>query len=280
MSKMQGNNEQEFLFEGQVERLNTCKVQSKNPLIIVEKHFDDRLKVDRNYVDAAKIKELNSDMIRDIVMNMVHNSYNDAMTKWETKCKSLADAMENPPKNSEGLITKPLPFLKGYKYILYHVIPIKVTGKEEEYAICVACEVLCDTLYTSKFRDDAERIWREEGLEGLNNFFKSKAPSKFKSFIEDKKMAFNKPYLFVGTVIPFLVSKENISNKLFKGDKIDERCKLVYGDTITMSNIHWEFMLDKALKLPAMRGNVILNKKSNSIVQEFYNQGYFDDRLQ
>ena len=274
------DNKQEFLFEGQVERLNTCKVIKDNPLLVVENHFEDRLKVDRNYIDFLKIDGLSTDLIYDKVIDLVTDSTSSMKSKWVTRCKSQLSTIALPLKKTQ---MKPLPFFKGYKYVLYYAIPLDVIDKKQKeplhYVINVAVEVLCDTLYTVKYKKECNNAWKNNGLLGVNNLMQEKAPGEFTQLIKDKKMSFNNPYFFIGTVIPILTRMDAVSNKDFRSADIDEHHPIVYGDKVTISFNTWNKMFKRALELPDMKGNVRINKKSNNIVQEFYNQGYFDDKL-
>jgi hypothetical protein len=139
--------------------------------------------------------------------------------------------------------------------------------------------VLCDTLYTVKYKKECSNAWKNNGLLGVNNLMQEKAPGEFTQLIKDKKMSFNNPYFFIGTIIPILTRMDTVSNKDFRGAGIDEHHPIVYGDKITIPFNTWNKMFKRALELPDMQGNVRINKKSNNVVQEFYNQGYFDDRL-
>lgn len=244
-----------YLYEGQVERLNTCIIAQSKPLIIAEQHYLQRLKVDRNFIDIAKIPGLDTDRIQADTIQEVAKLRNEFLKIWKSKNSSSLNVNKN----------KPLPRLNTCLFVLYQQYPIKYTDpntkKDREYLIEISTLITVGHLYSITYADELNQAWKRGAFTEVNTVLASKAPSQFSPLVF-KQMNYNTPYLFIETSVPSLVHPTN-AKWGFRNKKVDKEFPPIVYPTIEIPYLTWDKIFRKVNELPAMKGNFRLapNKK-------------------
>ena len=273
----ENNGQYEELFEGQVERLAKCTViKDVDEFMLAELHFEERLKKDRNYVDKFKISGLTTNNFKKKIFKQLEKVQKKMDTLWQAK---YGKQLDRTPDDA-------MPKMKSMSFVVRVVYPINVyyprIKQTANYAIEVCAFGTYSNLYSTQNKKYAQ-YWRENGFEGVNDAFKEVAPSNFVKYIEDGKMGFNQPYLFLETVVPCLVHINNIPHGFTYNTDIEYEPEPVYMKPTELTPEQWDALVSKARSLPEMmkQGNIDLVDKSASLIQElrnsYFSSGFFNN---
>lgn len=248
----------EFLFEGMVERMNTVSVYNKSPYILWEQHATERIFKHRDFISIAQIPSLNPSIIEEDLVRELKTNYLDIEVEW---------MMANPKVTN----TKVMPRFQEVKWVIRK--PYKLTyfdnrtNKKETVMIEATMQGSYNTLFSMKHRDAVKNIWfNTEGdanmkFDAINRFLASKSPT-FKSDILQGRLGFNKPYLFIETFVLALIHPTKFPITFSGASKDGKNVKWTYYNTtpkhIDVTFYQYMTMYKKARGLVKMKGLIDL----------------------
>ena len=202
-------NDNDFLFEGQLEKLGSCSIFSKKPLILWEKHAIDRCFIDRCFIDDAEIQGFDAEAMKNHLLKVcLPKHFSNIKEAWESL---NASNLNNPPS---------LPRFSELKFVIRQPVPFKYYDKklDDFVDILVECTVQgsYNTIYSPKHEDELTQIYaKTRSFAEVNAYLKDNAPKHATLFPENttltssasfaNRIGFNIPYLFIETFVFALI---------------------------------------------------------------------------
>jgi hypothetical protein len=247
----------EFLFEGMVERMSSVSAYSTEPYILWEEHATERVFKDRDFISDAKIKGLNPTTIKEDLIKELKMRIGAIQSEWNRVNPKVTNTKRMPRFEEVNFIIR-----KPYK-LNYHD---KKLNRDMTIMIEATVQGSLNTLFSIKHKDEVREIWfntqgdADAKFDAINKFLATKT-SVFKSDILQGKLGFNKPYLFIETFVLGLIHPTKFPIT-FSGGSTNKNITWYYANSEAKKfNITFYQYLDmyrKARSLPKMKGLIDL----------------------
>lgn len=243
----------EFIYEGMIERMNTCSVYSSDPFIVWEEHATERVFKDRDFISDAKISGFSPETIKNDLLKELKSQVDTIESTWKS-VNSPVQGKKMPHFTEVKFVIR-----KPYKFKYYD----NKIRKDIEVMVEACVQGSYNVIFSKKYQDDISYIWYNTcSCDKINKFLATKSPT-FKSYILQGKMGFDIPYLFVETFVLALIkpSKFPITfNSFTEGGKKNVKFFYYNAPEKNMKITFYQYlsMFQAARKLSKMRGLVDL----------------------
>lgn len=268
--------ENDFLYEGMLEHLDTCDIYSEKPFILKDKHMTDRLFKDRNFIDLFELSNLKTTNVENRLMQSFKKNMKDIMDKWDT-----LNAKELELVN-KGVFRefKTVKFLVRHRYNFVSTNP--KTGNDFKFIIECGLQGSYVPVFSTQNKEEVRQIFKDnkrDAIEKVNALYREQCPT-FANYMDNESMGFSKPYVTLHTAVIAFISP-NYYPRIFAKHKDDDNW-IFFEENCNKVEYRVDFnnylkAKKKAQSLKAMKGLVAL--RENKMLSDLLNIGDDYDKL-